>query len=248
MWTHRQRQCRAKSDFPLCSDDDWVSKCPSGCRLQGLISQAENEMEGKLRKACKMAKTFEDTAEKSMTAVTQIYSYNRRAIINRYASELKFVDHAEGLARNLTSLRRRSSRLSQQLYKLQRDVQKQLEDLYPTEVDIDMKLRTCYGSCKLVSPFSVDHSGYQALQTGMDQMDETLSQRRRAAAPPQDIPHIKLKLLDPVLAPSAEYKTIPTVQRELLTQFEDIGQNHIVLEELLEDSVDVDPLSPAQLE
>lgn len=76
----------------------------------------------------------------------------------------------------------------------------------------------------------------------------TLNQRRKAAAPPDDIPHVTLQTVDVGPAPSAEYKTIPTVQRELLTQFEDIGQNQLVLEDLLEDSVDVQVLTLAELE
>ncbi len=82
----------------------------------------------------------------------------------------------------------------------------------------------------------------------MEQMDNTLNQRRQAATPPKDIPHIMLQPVEVGPVPSAEYKTIPTVQRELLTQFEDIGQNQVVLEELLEESSDVEALDPADLE
>lgn len=111
-----------------------------------------------------------------------------------------------------------------------------------------MKLRACYGSCLSVLPFSVDHPSHQTLQTDMEHMDKTRNQRRKAATPPEDIPHIKLQPVDVGPAPSAEYKTIPTVRRELLTQFEDIGQNQVVLEELLEESADVEALDPAELE
>ena len=50
------------------------------------------------------------------------------------ASELKFVEQAERLARNLTSLQKRSFRLSRELDELRHNAQKQLEDLYRTEV------------------------------------------------------------------------------------------------------------------
>lgn len=153
-----------------------VSKCPSGCRLQGLILEMESEMERKLRKVCKTAKMYEDAVEKSMAVTTHIYNYNRRVIVNRYSktmthclcllwysgrngqndqsnagclilylspvSELKFVERAEVLGRNLTSLWERSFRLSQQLKELQRNAQKQMEDLYRTEVRHDERLFT----------------------------------------------------------------------------------------------------------
>lgn len=81
----------------------------------------------------------------------------------------------------------------------------------------------------------------------MDQMDKTLNQRMKAGTP-RDIPHIKLQPVDSDLAPSPEYKTIPTVRRELLTQFEDIGQNEVVLEELLAEAADMEALDPLELE
>lgn len=107
-----------------------------------------------------------------------------------------------------------------------------------------MKLRACHGSCRSALPFSVDHPSYQTLQTDLEQMDKTLNQRRNTATPPKDIPRVELQPVDVGPAPSSEYKTIPMVQKELLTQFEDIGQNQVVLLE----SEDVATLDPAELE
>lgn len=104
------------------------------------------------------------------------------------------------------------------------------------QVDIDIKLRACRGSCHSALSFAVDHPSYQALQTDMDQMDKTLNERRKAAMPPRGLPHIKLQPADVGPALSAVHKTIATAQRELLTQVEDIKQNRLVLEELLEDA------------
>ncbi|XP_072232519.1 fibrinogen alpha chain [Leuresthes tenuis] len=236
--------CSAKSHVPLCSDDDWVSKCPSGCRLQGLISQMESDVERKLRTLCKTAKKYEDAAEKSMSAMTSVYNSNRRVIVNRYMSELKFVERADGLAGNLTALRKRSATLAQKLKELNRRVQKQMEELYRTEVDIDMKLRACGGSCRSVLPFGTDHRSYQALKTELDFMDKTRKQKSKTPTPLMDIPRIELQPVDSGLVPSADYKAIPTIQRELLTQFEDIGQSQFVMYE----SADVNFLNEVEFE
>ncbi|XP_042368252.1 fibrinogen alpha chain [Plectropomus leopardus] len=232
--TYGRRHCRRTSGVALCSDDDWGSKCPSGCRLQGLISQMESKVERKLQAVCKRATLYEDAAEKSVTVMKRVYGATRRVFINRHESELKFVELAERLARNLTSLRKRSSRLSLQLGELRGNVQTQLEDLYRMEVDIDIKLRACSGSCRVALPFSVDHLGYRTLHADTERMET----KRKAAAPPEDIPRVTLQPVDvePVL--SSEYQTIPTVQREALTQFEDIVQNRVVLE----------PVGPAELD
>ncbi|KAE8279500.1 Fibrinogen alpha chain Fibrinopeptide A Fibrinogen alpha chain Precursor [Larimichthys crocea] len=187
---YRKQRCRAKSDVGLCSDDDWVSKCPSGCRLKGLMSQMESEVERKVKKVCKKAMMYEDALEKSMMTMTDFYNKNRRDIVGRYMFELKFAENAERLTKNFTALQNRSSKLSRQFDELLRKAQKQMEDLYRTEVDIDMKLRACYGSCQSALPFSMDDPSYQTLQSDIDQMDKTL---KRKAAPPEDLPHIKLQ-------------------------------------------------------
>uniref|UniRef100_A0A7N8Y3D3 Fibrinogen alpha/beta/gamma chain coiled coil domain-containing protein n=1 Tax=Mastacembelus armatus TaxID=205130 RepID=A0A7N8Y3D3_9TELE len=232
-WTYRSQRCVATPAVALCSDDDWVSKCPSGCRLQGLISQMESEVERKLQKVCKTRKMHEDAADVSMMATTQIYTSLSKN--SRQASNLKFVENVGGLARSLTSLRRRSSCLSQKLKELRSNVERQIEDLYRTEVDVDMKLRACRGSCRSAPPFSVNHPSYQTLRTDLDQMDKSGNQRSKGTAPQRGIPHVKLRTVDVGPAPSAEYRTMPTVRGELLTQF--------ILEELLEEPADVEVCS-----
>lgn len=52
---------------------------------------------------------------------------------------MKFVEHADRLSRNLTSLQKRSSRLSQKIWELHINAQKQMEDLYRTEVSFKRK-------------------------------------------------------------------------------------------------------------
>lgn len=52
-------------------------------------------------------------------------------------SDLKFLEHTEGLARNLTLLQKQSSMLSQDLDELHRYAQKQLDHLYRLEVRRD---------------------------------------------------------------------------------------------------------------
>ncbi|KAM3590169.1 uncharacterized protein V6R79_005238 [Siganus canaliculatus] len=193
------------------------------------MSQMETEMEGKLRKICQDAKTYEDAAEKSMKTMTQIYNYKRKDIVHRHASDLVFVERADALTKNLTLLRRRSSELSRKLQQLNHDVRKQVEDLYRAEVDIDMTLRSCRGSCRSALPFAFDHPGYETLQTAVDLTEKSFIQEQKT--PRKAVPRLKLRPVDVSAAASSEYKSIPWVQREPLTQFEDIGLNRMVLEE-----------------
>lgn len=99
------------------------------------------------------------------------------------------------------------------------------------QVDLDMKLRSCQGSCQLALPFSVDHGGYELLQTDLNLEDKTIRQKNTAAAAPRaNTPQIKLEPVDVALVLPTPYRTIPTARTELLTQFEDIGLNRFVME------------------
>ncbi|MEQ2167541.1 hypothetical protein GOODEAATRI_005142 [Goodea atripinnis] len=144
-------------------------------------------------------------------------------------SERRFVERADSLVRNITELRHRSQVLAQKIKQLTSNVRKQLEELYRMEVDIDMKLRTCQGTCREVLPFSVDHHSFQTQQTDLRFIDKTFKQKSKPTTPPLNIPRVKLEPANLGPRPSAEYRKIPKVQKELLTQFEDIEQNHIVL-------------------
>lgn len=80
--------CGSPQAAALCSDDDWVRsqqepflgqhlssqcppfskgwKCPSGCRVQGLILQRDRETNRSLREVCQKVERYEDVLHKSM--------------------------------------------------------------------------------------------------------------------------------------------------------------------------------------
>ncbi|XP_077357504.1 fibrinogen alpha chain [Festucalex cinctus] len=170
---------------------------------------------------------MEDAVEEFMAKVADVYRHHRRVLVIQHVSELKFVRDAAELARNLTSFRQRSRRLQQRLDELNERVRRQVEELWRAEVDVDMKLRACAGSCRTALPLGVDRDGYRALRTDAAEMD---GRRRKKAPPLPDIPPIKVR---PVLVgppPSKAYKHIPAVREQLLTQFEDIAQNQLFVE------------------
>ncbi|XP_034021067.1 fibrinogen alpha chain [Thalassophryne amazonica] len=180
---------------------------------------------------CEMVKTNKDASEASMTLTAHIYNSNRQAIVKQYVAEMKFLEYSSALTRKVTSLRQRSTDLLHQFKEVVNRAQQQLMDLYRTEVDIEMKLRACHGSCRSVSPISINHVGYQTFQTHMDHLDKSLNETTKGTATPKNIPYVKVRHVGVNPSPSGEYKTILTVQREFLTQFEDIRQNQFVLEE-----------------
>ncbi|XP_024866557.1 fibrinogen alpha chain [Kryptolebias marmoratus] len=181
-----------------------------------------------------------------MSVMADVYSSRRRVIVSRYVSELKFVERADVLTRNLTFLRKQSAALAQKLNDLSGHVEEQVEELYRTEVDLDMKLRTCRGTCRVALPFSADHHGFESLQTDLKVTAQRVRQKHEAAAPPMKTPQIKLQPSDVGPVPSVEYRTIPAVRTELLNLFEDVGVNQLVLE--LNESAELHTLSSAEPE
>ncbi|XP_061664967.1 uncharacterized protein LOC133494811 isoform X2 [Syngnathoides biaculeatus] len=221
------RRCPARSDVAPCLHDDRGKKCPSGCRLHAVLSQADTEAGRKLDGICKTAELMEAKAEELVAKVADVYRHHRRALVVQHVSELKFAQDAGELARKLTSLRRRSRRLRRRLGELSERARRQVEELWRAEVDVDMKLRACGGSCRAALSLDVDPDGYRALRADAARMERRGSEK---VSPPPDISPVRLRpaLVGP--APSEAYKRIPTVRRELLTQFEDIGQHRLFVD------------------
>lgn len=186
-------------------------------------------MENKLRAICKTATIFKDAAEKSMSTTAQIYHKNRESIINASKLQVKFVENAEGLATKLTSLQKKSVKLTQQMKELSEKVQKQMKELLRKEVDVDMSLRSCLGSCSSVSPFTVNLQDYETLRTQVEQTDQTTRKYRTPNR--ENIPQIRVIPSDFGPEPLPVYKTIKTVLTEGLNLFEDVRPHHVVIEE-----------------
>ncbi|XP_048091973.1 fibrinogen alpha chain [Alosa alosa] len=227
----RYSRCPAKPSYSLCSDDQWTDKCPSGCRLDGLIDATETDFHRRLGQVCSQAQTYQSAISSAMLMTTAIYYTHRKIIVKNYVAELRYAERFEDLQRNLTLLQRRSTELSRKLHKIHSLVQQQIIDMRRMEVDIDIKLRACHGSCKHTFVHHIDHDAYTDMESQLAKLNPLTTKK---AMFPADIRKL---VLQPVLRPpsSHSYRSIPIVRKEFLTQFEDIDLNQIVLEELFND-------------
>ncbi|XP_053717120.1 fibrinogen alpha chain [Synchiropus splendidus] len=220
------KSCPRKSNFGLCTDDDWTSKCPSGCRLQGLISNMEEKSETKLRKACQTGQVLEEALERLESVIHLMYDKARRALDSRRESELKFSELSGELSQNLTVLRQKSARLEHHLETLRGRAREQIEELYRIEVDVDMKLRACGGSCQSPGSFRVDHASFQSLAQPLD----TAVSDTGAAY--KGVPHLKLQPTVTAEPGSAEHEVMLPFQRlKVFSHFKIIVPNRLVLSE-----------------
>lgn len=59
------------------------SKCPSGCRVQGLILQRDREMNRNLREVCQKAERYEKMVQKSTRWLTDVCTEHLQVMMNR---------------------------------------------------------------------------------------------------------------------------------------------------------------------
>lgn len=216
--------------YPLCSDDETEDKCPSGCQLEGLIDAADDNVHKRLRKICERIQQTEDITSSVMRESVQFYGSQRKTIIQTYMQELRYAEFAEGLQRNLTFLHKRSAELAKELQKAHQLLLSQITEMHRLEVDVDIKIRACKGSCKQTFDHAVDNEGFEAMESKMAEYSIT-SMRQKSFAINKKI---KLKSVDQPSV-SHTYRKIPIVRTKLLTNFEDIEQHQVVLDEILDD-------------
>ncbi|XP_048053808.1 fibrinogen alpha chain [Megalobrama amblycephala] len=216
--------------YPLCSDEEREDKCPSGCQLEGLINMADEDIRKRLRNICERIQQNQDITSSVMQKSVQFYGSQRKTIIQTYMQELRYAEFAEDLQRNLTLLHKKSAGLAKDLQKHHRMIWEQINEIRRIEVDIDIKIRACKGSCKQTFDHAVDNEAFEAMENKMAQFS-VISKRRKSFSKVQKL---KLQSADrPTVSPT--YRKIPIVRTELLTKFEDIEQHQMVLDELLED-------------
>uniref|UniRef100_A0A7M4EPN7 Fibrinogen alpha/beta/gamma chain coiled coil domain-containing protein n=1 Tax=Crocodylus porosus TaxID=8502 RepID=A0A7M4EPN7_CROPO len=68
---HAQTSCKYEKSWPICSDDQWGQKCPSGCRMQGLIDDTSSDFNHRLDKIRKLLDVNENKYKKSKTITSQ---------------------------------------------------------------------------------------------------------------------------------------------------------------------------------
>ncbi|XP_059933212.1 fibrinogen alpha chain [Gadus macrocephalus] len=192
----------------MCTDEDWGSGCPSGCVVQALLLQQEVAVERRMLEVCDGVERHHHASRSTLGSSWVFYHTQRHALGSQRDSVLRYVAGADRLARKLRLLRKLSSASSQRLKELRQQVQKQMEELYHTEVDVDIKIRACQGSCASRLTFRLQEEDYPDL---LDQM---------ALSPPAPPPRREL----PDVATSA-----PGGLEEQLRHFGDIEENKLVI-------------------
>ncbi|XP_069349415.1 fibrinogen alpha chain [Eulemur rufifrons] len=164
-----QSGCR-DSDWPFCSDEDWNYKCPSGCRMKGLIDEVNQDFTNRINKLKNSLFDYQKNNKDSNSVTRNIMEILRGdfAKANNYDSAYNQV--SEDLRSRIEILKRKVIEKVQQIQLLQNNVRSQLVDMKRLEVDIDIKIRSCKGSCSRALTHQVDLKDYEDQQKQLEQV------------------------------------------------------------------------------
>ncbi|XP_051762910.1 fibrinogen alpha chain isoform X6 [Ctenopharyngodon idella] len=220
-----QDTCQTK-EWPMCTDDDWGSRCPSGCRVQGLMDKADHDIHTKITKISSLL----DEGKKLYRSADQVskttYSYLRERLTSSSGNDNRYASLADQLRQRITDIKIKIDRQLRLLDALKSQVKDQVIVMQRLEVDIDIKLRTCKGSCASYSEFTVDKESYVTLDKQMDHLNTI---RVQSVETVSSLGIMKSRPLKDVVLPSIfKSGTGKAEQKQLL--FGDVGQMQLTLE------------------
>ncbi|KAM4048862.1 fibrinogen alpha chain-like [Anomaloglossus baeobatrachus] len=161
---------------------DPVSKCPNGCRVQGLITKIEKEVFSRMEIAKQSWVTSNSDNIKILSELKQIHEVADRKVFTEKETVKYFAKLGNELRKQLIYLKTKVNEQITKLRHLQTEIEDQLAIMKILEVDIDIKIRTCKGSCQKVQPFTTNHENYRSLKKDLEtiksyQIDDTKTLR-----------------------------------------------------------------------
>ncbi|XP_022534929.2 fibrinogen alpha chain [Astyanax mexicanus] len=226
---YKADKCATEKEWPICTDEDWGRKCPSGCRIQGLLDTTDHELLSKIQKIRKLLDEGKKMHRSADQVSKETYNYLRERLVSGSDNDNRFADLAEQLRQRIVEMKIKIDRQLKVLEALKSQVKKQVIAMQRLEVDIDIKLRSCKGSCASYAEFSVDKESYVALDKQLDRLDtmqvqsvETVSSLRvMKSRPMKDV-------VVPSIYKSGMTGTDRAEQKKPL--FTDVGQIQLSLE------------------
>ncbi|XP_004638762.2 fibrinogen alpha chain [Octodon degus] len=185
----KQQSACKETGWPFCADEDWGYKCPSGCRMKGLIDEVNQDFTNRINKLKNALSNYQKNNKDSNT-YRNIMEILRGDFAKANNKDNTYNQVSEDLRSRIEVLRRKVIEKAQQIQLLQNNVRAQLIDMKRLEVDIDIKIRSCKGSCSRALSREVNLRDYEDQQKQLEQViaKELLPPRDR-----QFLPLIKMR-------------------------------------------------------
>ncbi|NXY82521.1 FIBA protein, partial [Alcedo cyanopectus] len=164
-----QSTCQYEKNWPICADDDWGPKCPSGCRMQGLIDEADQDYKHRIEKIRKLLAENQNNYKNSNRIVVETINVLKPNLDSAQQYDETYGHVSAELRRRIVTLKQRVVTQVNRIKALQSSIQDQVVEMKRLEVDIDIKIRACKGSCARSFDYQVDKESYDNIQKQLTQ-------------------------------------------------------------------------------
>ncbi|XP_072262042.1 fibrinogen alpha chain [Pyxicephalus adspersus] len=229
--------CKQEKNWQVCSDDDWGPKCPSGCRVQGLATQTDKEFSKRIDAIKLKLKDGESNFKSIDIRTKETYEFIKSNLVAAQQTDGAYNQVTENLRRKIDVLKIKVNNQIDRIRLLQRNLRDQVVEMKRLEVDIDIKLRSCKGSCAKSVDYNVDNGSYENIQKQLLQAEST--DLRPNANP---LPVLKMRPIKDAPLVDPRYKTLAQNKVEY-PMFTDIEQISFVLEGKRSKEVSGQPVS-----
>ncbi|KAK0132168.1 Fibrinogen alpha chain [Merluccius polli] len=189
---YKADKCATQKEWSFCADEDWGPKCPSGCRVLGLMDKHDHEMLKKINRIRTLLEKNQAQHGSTDRITKQTYDYLKDQLTTTAGNDNNYYDISQRLRKRIIDIKIKIDQQLRLMYIMKEQIKKQVSEMQRMEVDIDMKLRGCKGSCKTYIEFSVDQASYVTLDKQMAQLEAETTQ---SLGPSRPLPMMKSRLL-----------------------------------------------------
>ncbi|NXF03151.1 FIBA protein, partial [Smithornis capensis] len=221
-----QATCQYEKNWPLCANDDWGTKCPSGCRMQGLIDEMNEDFSHRIDKIKRLLADNQNNYKKSNQIVVETVNVLKPNLDSAQEIDENYGRVSGELRRRIVTLKQRVVTQINRIKALQRSIQEQVAEMKRLEVDIDIKIRACKGSCARSFDYQVDKESYNNIQK---QLAQANSINLNSELQTTTLSTLKMRPLKDSNVPD-HFKHKPLPEMQALNILNNIKQMQVVLE------------------
>ncbi|XP_059819324.1 fibrinogen alpha chain [Hypanus sabinus] len=149
-----QSECTEK--WLICTDDNWGSKCPSGCRMQRLIDVKNQQNDERIQEMQHMLKNYSKMFGGTDITVAKVVNRIRQSLDGLGEFGDTYYQLVDDMNSKLISLQYKINNQSVKLRLLKKRVLKQFRSITGFEIDIALKMRSCKGSCNMPFIYNIN--------------------------------------------------------------------------------------------
>ncbi|NXT87744.1 FIBA protein, partial [Anhinga rufa] len=221
-----QSTCQYEKSWPICADDDWGTKCPSGCRMQGLIDETDQDYSHRIDTIKKLLAENQNNYKKSNRIIVETINTLKPNLDSAQQIDDTYGHVSGELRRKIVTLKQRVVTQVNRIKALQSSIQDQVLEMKRLEVDIDIKIRACKGTCARSFEYHVDKESYDNIQK---QLTQANSIDLHPELQTTSLSTLKMRPLKDSNVPE-HFKHKPLPEMQALNIIDNIRQMQVVLE------------------